>query len=168
MGIPMTRYSLLSKLMRKGHMPVPSTRSARCPGLEKEVEREARDIQNKYSLYAFVLCDYRDERFREHVTDLFSCLDRRTGTNLLFFSLVKPLAKVEYRLKVYYDSDDALAATDYYPVNDARNGQLYEKYRALADAEQKVVFGGRLGEYKYYDMDQVIDAALAKAEEELS
>lgn len=130
MGIPMTRYSLLSKLMRKGHMPAPSSRSARCPGLEKEVEREARDIQNKYSLYAFVLCDYRDERFREHVTDLFSCLDRRTGTNLLFFSLVKPLAKVEYRLKVYYDSDDALAATDYYPVNDA----LYQ--HALLEAFQ--------------------------------
>lgn len=44
MGIPMTRYSLLSKLMRKGQMPAPSSRSARCPGLEKEVEREARDI----------------------------------------------------------------------------------------------------------------------------
>ena len=51
----------------------------------------------------------------------------------------------------------------YYPVNDARNGQLYEKYRALADAEQKVVFGGRLGEYKYYDMDQVIASALEAA-----
>ena len=52
----------------------------------------------------------------------------------------------------------------YYPVNDARNGQLYEKYRALADAEQKVVFGGRLGEYKYYDMDQVIASALEAAQ----
>ena len=51
----------------------------------------------------------------------------------------------------------------YYPVNDAKNGQLYEKYRALADAEQKVVFGGRLGEYKYYDMDQVIASALEAA-----
>ncbi len=55
----------------------------------------------------------------------------------------------------------------YYPVNDARNGQLYEKYRALADAEQKVVFGGRLGEYKYYDMDQVIASALEAAAQSL-
>ena len=48
----------------------------------------------------------------------------------------------------------------YYPVNDQKNAALYEKYKALADQEQHVIFGGRLGEYKYYDMDQVIAAAL--------
>ena len=50
-----------------------------------------------------------------------------------------------------------------YPVNDERNGELYAEYKALADAEDGVIFGGRLGEYKYYDMDQVIAAALEKA-----
>lgn len=55
----------------------------------------------------------------------------------------------------------------YYPVNDERNGALYTGYRALADAQQRVIFGGRLGEYRYYDMDQVIDAALNRwAQEE--
>ena len=53
----------------------------------------------------------------------------------------------------------------YYPVNDEKNAALYARYRALADREQRVIFGGRLGEYKYYDMDQVIAAALRKAEE---
>lgn len=48
----------------------------------------------------------------------------------------------------------------YYPVNDDRNSKLYQEYKALADAEDKIVFGGRLGEYKYYDMDAVIEAAL--------
>jgi len=48
----------------------------------------------------------------------------------------------------------------YYPVNDQKNAALYEKYKALADQERRVIFGGRLGEYKYYDMDQVIAAAL--------
>ena len=48
----------------------------------------------------------------------------------------------------------------YYPVNDEKNGGLYRKYRELADKEKKVIFGGRLGEYKYYDMDQVIARAL--------
>ncbi len=48
----------------------------------------------------------------------------------------------------------------YYPVNDEKNGKLYSEYKALADKEEKVVFGGRLGEYKYYDMDQVILSAL--------
>ena len=56
----------------------------------------------------------------------------------------------------------------YYPVNDAKNGALYEEYRKMASGEQKVIFGGRLGEYKYYDMDAVIAAALAKCREELA
>ena len=51
----------------------------------------------------------------------------------------------------------------YYPVNDEKNGALYAKYKALAEREEKVLFGGRLGEYKYYDMDAVIAAALAAA-----
>ncbi|MBQ5754803.1 MAG: UDP-galactopyranose mutase [Oscillospiraceae bacterium] len=51
----------------------------------------------------------------------------------------------------------------YYPVNDRKNGELYARYAALAGKEEKVVFGGRLGEYKYYDMDAVIASALNKA-----
>lgn len=52
----------------------------------------------------------------------------------------------------------------YYPVNDEKNGALYMQYRELADREEKVIFGGRLGEYKYYDMDAVIASALAMAQ----
>ena len=55
----------------------------------------------------------------------------------------------------------------YYPVNDEKNGALYAKYRALADKEENVIFGGRLGEYRYYDMDQVIRAALDKSKQEV-
>ena len=55
----------------------------------------------------------------------------------------------------------------YYPVNDEKNSALYAKYKALAEKEAKVIFGGRLGEYKYYDMDAVIAAALAAAEKYL-
>ena len=47
----------------------------------------------------------------------------------------------------------------YYPVNNEKNGELYEKYRKLAEKEENVIFGGRLGEYRYYDMDKVILAA---------
>ena len=53
----------------------------------------------------------------------------------------------------------------YYPVNDEKNSALYAKYKALTEKEPKVLFGGRLGEYKYYDMDAVIAAALAAAKE---
>ena len=55
----------------------------------------------------------------------------------------------------------------YYPVNDEKNGALYMQYRELADREEKVIFGGRLGEYKYYDMDAVIASALECAKKEL-
>ncbi len=55
----------------------------------------------------------------------------------------------------------------YYPVNDEKNTALYRQYRALAEKEDKVIFGGRLGEYKYYDMDAVIAAALKLADREL-
>lgn len=55
----------------------------------------------------------------------------------------------------------------YYPVNNERNDTLYAKYKALADAEGRVIFGGRLGMYKYYDMDDTIAAALALCEKEL-
>ena len=55
----------------------------------------------------------------------------------------------------------------YYPVNDEKNGALYAQYKALAQEEENVIFGGRLGEYKYYDMDAVIAAALRMSREEL-
>jgi UDP-galactopyranose mutase len=55
----------------------------------------------------------------------------------------------------------------YYPVNDTRNGALYEEYKRLAAEEEKVIFGGRLGEYRYYDMDTVIGKALAMCGREL-
>lgn len=59
-----------------------------------------------------------------------------------------------------YSSEWMPGDEPYYPVNDEKNGNLYAMYKKLADAEKKVIFGGRLGEYKYYDMDQVIAAAL--------
>ena len=64
-----------------------------------------------------------------------------------------------------YSSEWKPGDEPYYPVNDDKNGKLYTEYRQLADAESKVIFGGRLGEYKYYDMDQVIAAALEKCRE---
>ena len=55
----------------------------------------------------------------------------------------------------------------YYPVNDETNSTLYAEYKKLADKEEKVIFGGRLGQYKYYDMDKVIEVALNVTEKEL-
>lgn len=66
-----------------------------------------------------------------------------------------------------YSTEWKLGDEPYYPVNDEKNGELYKKYRKLADQEKNIIFGGRLGEYKYYDMDAVIASALEMAEREL-
>ena len=66
-----------------------------------------------------------------------------------------------------YPSEWKPGVEPYYPINNERNNGLYEQYRALAEKEEKVIFGGRLGTYKYYDMDKVIAAALADAKSEL-
>ena len=63
-----------------------------------------------------------------------------------------------------YSSEWSVGKEPYYPVNDAENTALYAKYAALAEKEGNVIFGGRLGAYKYYDMDKVIDAALTMLE----
>lgn len=66
-----------------------------------------------------------------------------------------------------YSSEWKPGDEPYYPVNDEKNGKLYEEYKKIAEKETDVIFGGRLGEYKYYDMDAVIAAALDMSEREL-
>lgn len=66
-----------------------------------------------------------------------------------------------------YSSEWKVGDEPYYPVNDEKNGALYQKYKQLAKKETKVIFGGRLGEYKYYDMDAVINSALQCVEKRL-
>lgn len=66
-----------------------------------------------------------------------------------------------------YSSEWQPGVEPYYPVNNDENNALYEKYKVLADKEENVIFGGRLGNYKYYDMDKVIEAALDLVEKEL-
>ena len=64
-----------------------------------------------------------------------------------------------------YSSEWSVGMEPYYPVNDEKNNALFQKYKELAEKEENVIFGGRLGDYKYYDMDKVIAAALARLEE---
>lgn len=65
-----------------------------------------------------------------------------------------------------YSSEWSVGIEPYYPINNDENNALYQKYEALTNAEPNVIFGGRLGKYKYYDMDKVIEAALAAVNEE--
>ena len=54
----------------------------------------------------------------------------------------------------------------YYPINDKKNKEIYDKYKKISDFDSDVIFGGRLGEYKYYDMDVTIERAMNVAEQE--
>ena len=67
-----------------------------------------------------------------------------------------------------YSSEWKVGMEPYYPVNNEQNNKLFEEYKKLADQEKNVIFGGRLGNYKYYDMDKVIEAALETVEKELA
>ena len=87
------------------------------------------------------------------------CPASSTGSNCLI-----PVPKTIISRE--YSSEWKPGDEPYYPVNDAKNGLLYSEYKKLADAENNVIFGGRLGEYKYYDMDQVIAAVLDRCEKE--
>lgn len=70
-------------------------------------------------------------------------------------------------ITVEYPEDWNRSKIPYYPVNDEINQEKYEKYRALGELEKRVIFGGRLAEYKYYDMHQVVGSALQKSKREL-
>ena len=63
-----------------------------------------------------------------------------------------------------YSSEWKVGAEPYYPVNDEKNNDIYSKYLKLSKEEDNIIFGGRLGEYKYYDMDKTIEMAMKKAE----
>ena len=67
-----------------------------------------------------------------------------------------------------YPADWKRGDEPYYPINDERNGELYRQYAALAQKEKNVLFGGRLGQYKYYDMDKVIAEVLKLVRKELA
>lgn len=135
-----------------------------------------------YFNYSLGALEYRSVRFETEVLDIpnfqgnaaVNYTDRETPwTRIIehkWFEFGKDAEGNELPKTVIsreYSSEWSLGDEPYYPVNDARNSELYAKYKELATAQEGILFGGRLGEYKYYDMDQVIAAALARAELEL-
>ena len=121
-----------------------------------------------------------DTDYFENKTKLDALADKIVYTGAIDAYFEYQLGDLEYRSvrfetevldKPNFQGNAAVNYTDrdepYYPVNDEKNGALYQEYKKLADKEQKVIFGGRLGEYKYYDMDAVIASALELAEKEL-
>ena len=118
--------------------------------------------------------EYRSVRFETEVLDIpnfqgnaaVNYTDRETPwTRIIEHKWFEFGTQPKTVISREYSSEWKPGDEPYYPVNDERNGALYQEYKKLADAEEKVIFGGRLGEYKYYDMDAVIASALKKCQE---
>ena len=129
---------------------------------------------DEYFGYRLGHLEYRSIRFETEVLDMpnyqgnavVNYTDRETPyTRIIEHKHFEFGTQPKTVISREYSSEWKNGDEPYYPVNDEKNKALYEQYRALAAQESRVVFGGRLGEYKYYDMDAVIASALNKAEE---
>lgn len=125
---------------------------------------------DRYFDYCYGHLEYRTVRFE---TELLEGVFNYQGNAVVNYTDAEtPYTRIiEHKHFEYGQQPDTIISKEfskewqpgdepYYPVNDDKNSRLYTQYKALADAQDKVVFGGRLAEYKYYDMHQVIERAL--------
>lgn len=129
-----------------------------------------------YFNYKFGVLEYRSVRFEEEILE---CENYQGNAVVNYTDREIPYTRIiEHKhfefgtqpktiISREYSAEWKLGDEPYYPVNNSRNNELYDKYRMLTKEEDKVIFGGRLGEYKYYDMDKVIESALKRAKESL-
>ncbi|MDE6635031.1 MAG: UDP-galactopyranose mutase, partial [Lachnospiraceae bacterium] len=132
---------------------------------------------DEYYNYCYGELEYRSLRFETDILDT----DNYQGNAVVNYTEYEvPYTRIiEHKHFEYIDSEKTVITREYpadwkrgeepyYPMNDEKNNALYAKYRELADKEDKVIFGGRLGMYKYYDMHNVIEEALNITESLLS
>ena len=130
---------------------------------------------DSYFDYQFGKLEYRSLRFEHEVHDtdnfqgnaVINYTDRETPyTRIIEHKHFEFGTQPKTVITKEYPAEWTEGMEPYYPVNDAKNQELYQKYAALAADEKNVIFGGRLGEYKYYDMDKVIESAFACVKKE--
>lgn len=131
---------------------------------------------DEYFDYCYGPLEYRSLRFEDKILDT----DNYQGNAVVNYTEYEvPYTRIIEHKHFEFGSGDKTVITyeypsswkkgdePYYPMNDEKNNELFRKYRQLADAQEKVLFGGRLGEYRYYDMHQVVARALEDVEKEL-
>ena len=176
-GIPMGGYTVIVEKMLEGSDILLNTDYY-------EFRKENPDIAAKtvytgmldqYFDYKYGVLEYRSVRFETETLDM----DNYQGNAVVNYTEREvPYTRIiEHKHFEYgtqpktvisreYPSEWKLGEEPYYPVNNEKNEEVAGKYRELADKEENVIFGGRLGEYRYYDMDKVIAAALKAVEKE--
>lgn len=175
-GIPMGGYNvIIEKLFEGCHIET---------GVDYLEHKEHYDSQGEtvvytgtldsYYQYRFGKLEYRSLRFETEVVDkenyqgvaVVNYTDRETPyTRIIEHKHFEFGTQPKTVITREYPADWQEGMEPYYPVNDERNQALYGQYAKLAAEEKQVIFGGRLAEYKYYDMDKVIESALKRAKE---
>lgn len=129
---------------------------------------------DEYYNYRFGKLEYRTVRFEEEIQDMpnyqGNAVVNYTDREILYTRIIEHKHFEMFGQDVYscpktiiskeYSTEWKDGMEPYYPVNDERNNSLYQQYKELADKEEKVIFGGRLAEYKYYDMHQIVENLL--------
>lgn len=181
-GIPIGGYTRLVEKMLKGIEVKLNTNYFDCRECFNSLARKiiyTGEIDRFYN-YRFGMLQYRTVRFE---TELLKNIPNYQGNAVVNYTdAIAPFTRIiehkhfEAFGNMIYDNPDTVISREYshewnpgdepyYPVNDDQNNRLYAKYRELAETEQNMVFCGRLAEYRYYDMHQVIACALDKAAE---
>ena len=171
-GIPMGGYTAIVEKMLEGSDVLLNAdyyefRKENADIAEKTVYTGMLD---KYFDYKYGVLEYRSVRFETETLDM----DNYQGNAVVNYTEREvPYTRIiEHKHFEYgtqpktvisreYPSEWKLGEEPYYPVNNEKNEEVAGKYRELAEKEKNVIFGGRLGEYRYYDMDKVIESALA-------
>ena len=132
---------------------------------------------DKYFDYCYGELEYRSVRFETEVLDM----ENYQGNAVVNYTEYEvPYTRIiEHKhfefgtepktvISREYSDKWTLDKEPYYPINNDKNNELYLKYKKLADERENVIFGGRLGQYKYYDMDKVIEEALRAVRKEIN
>ena len=177
-GIPMGGYTqIIEKMLKNVDVRL------NCDFFEHRKELEAMadkvvftGMIDQYYNYCYGTLEYRSLRFEEETLDM----NNYQGNAVVNYnSANEPYTRIIEHKHFEYGTQEKTVITreypvswqkgdePYYPMNDEKNNELYAKYKELADKEDKVIFGGRLGMYKYFDMHHVIDEALKCVKVEL-
>lgn len=168
-GIPVDGYTAMVEKMLSG---VEVRLSTEYDDIKDEVEVDKiiyTGMIDKYYDYSEGVLEYRSVRFETEVLDeenyQGNAVVNYTSADVPYTRIIEHKhfnfgKQPKTVISREYSSEWKKGDEPYYPVNDERNEALYKKYQALAAKEDKILFGGRLGQYKYYDMDKVIAAAL--------
>ncbi len=178
-GIPIGGYTAIIEKMLEGIKVITGTDYFEFIKDNKDIADKAlfTGMIDEFYDYCYGPLQYRSVMFETEVMDC----DNYQGNAVVNYTDIKvPYTRIiEHKhfefgnqkktvISREYSSEWRKGMEPYYPVNDEENNALYHKYKELADQENKVIFGGRLGQYKYYDMDKVVAAALELCEKELA